>query len=77
MTDNRETSELIKLSKAQKTEGYWAELLSGNVLVWHHNTQIALLLASPDINRKVQDVVEKRREQLKEVERKTGWKPNS
>ena len=38
------------------------------VLVWHKKNQIALLYKSPDIEHKVQEVVEKRREQLKKVE---------
>jgi len=45
------------------------------VLVWHKKNQIALLYKSPDIEH-VQEVVEKRRKELKEVEEKTGWKQN-
>ncbi len=66
----------IKLTAEQEKEGYWVEPVEDRVLVWHHKSQIALLYSSPDINRKVQDVVEKRRKQLKEVEAKTGWKAN-
>jgi len=46
------------------------------VLVWHKKNQIALLYKSPDIEHEVQEVVEKRRKELKEVEEKTGWKQN-
>ena len=66
----------IKLNEEQQKEGYWVEPVEDRVLVWHHKSQIALLYVSPDINRKVQDVVERRRKQLKEVEEKTGWKAN-
>jgi hypothetical protein len=52
------------------------EQSGSDVLVWHHNNQIALLCLSSDIGRKVQEVVEERRKKLKEVEEKTGWKPN-
>ena len=69
-------SEVARLSEEQKREGYWVEQNGNNVLVWHNNNQIALLLCSPDIDRKIQEVIERRREELKEVEEKTGWKPN-
>ena len=68
-------SELIKLTKEQKDEGYKVEHSGEYVLVWHNNNQIALLHSSPDINLKVKDVVERRRKELKEVMEKTGWKP--
>lgn len=64
----------IKLTEPQQKEGYWVEENGNNVLVWHRKNQIALLLASPDIQRKVQDVIERRRKELKEIEEKTGWK---
>lgn len=67
--------EVARLTEEQKKEGYWLELSGNNVMVWHHKTQIALLYCSPDIDRKVQGVVERRRKELKEVEEKTGWKP--
>lgn len=67
----------IRLTEEQKKEGYWVEPSGSYVLVWHHKNQIALLLASPDINRKVKDVIERRQKELKEVEEKTGWKPNA
>ena len=70
------TSKVIRLTKEQKKEGYWVEDCEDRVLVWHGKNQIALLYRSPDINRKVQRVVEEKRRQLKEVEEKTGWKPN-
>lgn len=67
--------ELPKLNPDQEAEGYWLEKYANNVLVWHNKNQVALLSLSPDIERKVQDVVEKRRRELREVEEKTGWKP--
>ncbi len=66
----------IKLSAEQEKEGYQTEWNGNNVLVWHRNNQIALLLGSADINKKVQDVIEKKRRDLKDVEAKTGWKAN-
>ena len=74
MAGSQKLTDKIKLTDEQKNEGYWVEENAGNVLVWHHKNQIALLLGSADINRKVQSVVEKRRKELKEVEAKTGWK---
>jgi len=47
-----------------------------NVMIWHNKNQIALLCSSPDMQRKVQDVGERRRKELKQVEEKTGWKPS-
>jgi hypothetical protein len=66
----------VRLTQQQKEEGYWVEQSGNNVLVWHHKNQIALLRSSLDIHRKVQDVVKRRRRELKEVEEKTGWKPS-
>jgi len=68
--------EMIRLTEEQEREGYRVEVSGSNVLVWHGNTQIALLCSSPDIDRKVQEVVERRRKELKEIEEKTGWKPS-
>ena len=67
----------IRLSAEQKKEGYRVEESGEYVLVWHNKNQIALLHSSPDISRKVQDSIEKRRKELKEVEEKTGWKPGT
>ena len=64
----------IKLTEEQEKEGYWVEREGNRVLVWHGKNQIALLHSSPDINEKVQDVVERRRKELQEVYEKTGWK---
>ena len=66
----------MKLNAEQEKEGYWVEQSGDTILVWHEKNQIALLYSSADINRKVQDIVEKRRKQLKEVEERTGWKSN-
>jgi hypothetical protein len=31
---------------------------------------------SPDIDQEVRDIVERKRKELKEVQEKTGWKPD-
>ena len=67
---------VIKLTEEQKKEGYRVEVSGEYVLVWHRNNQVALLRSTPDIQQKVQDVVEKRRQELREVEAATGWKAN-
>ena len=76
MADGQRLLDMVKLTEDQQKEGFWIEQSENTVLVWHHNNQIALLLPSPDMNHKVQDVVQRRREELKEIEEKTGWKPN-
>ena len=68
-----EMSQMI-LAKEHEKEGYWVEDCEDRVLVWHKKNQIALLYRSPDIDRKVQETIERRRKELKEVEEKTGWK---
>ena len=73
---NQKILDKVRLTEEQEKEGYWAEVCQDRVVVWHKKNQIALLLHSPDINRKVQEVVERRRKELKEVEEKTGWKPD-
>lgn len=65
----------IRLTKEQREEGYWVDQSGDLVTVWHNRNQIALLLFSRNINEKVQDVVERKRRELKEVMEKTGWKP--
>jgi len=65
---------MVKLSREYEKKGYRVEEAGNYVLVWHRNNQIALLANSPDIDVKVQDTVEKRIKELKEVEEKTGWK---
>ena len=40
-TDNVSTN--VKLTKEQEKEDYRVELSGGNVQVWHHQNQIALL----------------------------------
>jgi len=67
---------MVKLTDEHEKEGYWVEQRQGNYLVWHHNSQLALLLSSPDIERRVHDVVERRREAFRAIEKKTGWKPS-
>ncbi len=75
MADNQNLSEMVTLTDEQQKEGYRVEQSGNYVLVFHDNNQIALLILSPDINQKVNDVIERRRKDLKEVEEKTGWKP--
>ncbi|OIP27727.1 MAG: hypothetical protein COT13_00435 [Chloroflexi bacterium CG08_land_8_20_14_0_20_45_12] len=69
-----EVQQEIKLTEEQEKEGYGIEREGDRVLVWHKKNQIALLYSSPDIGKKVQDVVKKRRRELQEVYEKTGWK---
>ena len=68
------TFQLPRLTDEQEEEGYQLEDCEDRVLVWHKKNHIALLYKSPDIEHNVQEVVEKRRKELKEVEEKTGWK---
>ena len=75
MVGNQDLSDMVKLTDEQQKEGYRVEQSGNYVLVFHDNNQIALLILSPDINQKVNDVIERRRKDLKEVEEKTGWKP--
>jgi len=70
----RKLSEVAKLTEEQEKEGYWVEDCQDRVLVWHKKNQIALLYKSPDIDRKVQETIERRRKEFREVEEKTGWK---
>ena len=67
---------VVKLTEEQKKEGYRVELSGEYVLVWHRNNQVALLRFTPDIQDKVHSIVEKRRQELREVEEATGWKAN-
>lgn len=66
---------LPTLTPEQTAEGYTVATAYGYVQVWHGNSQIALLLPSDDLAAKVNEVIERRRRTLKEVEEKTGWKP--
>ena len=75
MVGTEKPVETIKLSKEQIEEGYWVEQSGNLVTVWHNKNQIALLLSSANINEKVQDVIERKRKELKEVMERTGWKP--
>ena len=68
----KKATRAIKLTAEQEKEGYWVEPSGSYVMVWHNNNQIALLIDAPDINRKVQEVVERRRQELKEIAEKTG-----
>lgn len=65
----------VVIAPDQEKEGYWVQETFGNLQVWHHKNQIALLMITDDINQKVQDVIERRRKDLQEVFEKTGWKP--
>jgi len=64
----------IALTEEHEKEGYCVEDCEDRVLVWHKNNQIALLYKSPNIDQKVQEIIERRKRELKEVEEKTGWK---
>lgn len=64
----------ISLTEEQKKEGYRVEVHDNRVLVWHRQNQIALLLASPDIESRVRDLIERRRSRLKEIEARTGYR---
>lgn len=67
--------EAVLLTQQEEKLGYWTEKSGEYVLVWHDNNQIALLMDSPDIRDKVQQVVAKREKDLEEVFQKTGWRP--
>jgi hypothetical protein len=66
----------VSLTEEQEKEGYWTEVCQDRMLVWHKKSQIALLYMSPDIEQKVHETIERRRKELKEVEAKTGCKPD-
>jgi hypothetical protein len=65
MVDTQRLSNPIRLTGEQEKDGFWVEQSGNLVKVWHHNNTIALLLLSWDINRKVQDVVERKRMELR------------
>jgi hypothetical protein len=65
---------MIKLKDDYQKKGYWAEKSEDYVLVWHRKNQIALLADSSDIDRQIEEVVERRIRELREIEEKTGWK---
>ncbi len=60
----------------QVAEGYSIETGDGGILVWHGNTQIALLLNREGVEEKAREIVNRRRKELQEVAEKTGWKPS-
>ncbi len=64
------------LNPEQQALGYWVERTKESILVWHGKNNIACLLPTGNVLEKVQGVVTRRIEQLKEVEAKTGWKPD-
>ncbi len=64
----------VELTGEQKQEDYWVEILEDRVLVWHKKNQLALLLASPDIQERVQELIQRKRQEFKELEAKTGCK---
>ncbi|MCH9036840.1 MAG: hypothetical protein IH860_05940 [Chloroflexi bacterium] len=74
MTYTEDISPTQYLKEDQIKEGYWVQETFGNLQVWHHKNQIALLIITDDIETKVQDVVEQRRKELDEVYEKTGWR---
>jgi len=67
VVDNQKLSGMVNLTDEQEKERYWVEHSGNLVKVWHHNNEIALLLFSPNIHHKVQDVVERRRRELRKT----------
>jgi hypothetical protein len=65
---------LPALTPEQSAEGYTVSSVFGNVQVWHKHSQIALLLPSDDLATRVNEVIERRRRTLKEIEERTGWR---
>jgi len=70
----KKTVPVIELTEEQKREGFWIEILEDRVLVWHKKNQLALLLASPDIQERVQEFIQRKRQEFKELEAKPGYK---
>jgi len=58
----------IKLTKEQKEEGYWVEQDGNLVTVWYNRKQVALLLFSPNINEKIQAIVERNKREFEEAQ---------
>jgi len=65
LVDDQKLSGMVNLTDEQEKEGYWVEQSGNLVRVWHYKDTIALLLSSSDIHHKVQDVVERRRTELR------------
>jgi hypothetical protein len=65
LVDDQKLSGMVNLTDEQEKEGYWVEQSGNLVKVWHYKDTIALLLSSSDIHHKVQDVVERRRTELR------------
>jgi hypothetical protein len=65
LVDDQKLSGMVNLSDEQEKDGFWIEQSGNLVKVWHHNNAIALLLLSSDIYRKVHDVVERRKTELR------------
>ena len=63
--DNQKLSGMVNLTDEQEKEGYWVEHSGNLVKVWHYKDTIALLLLSSNIHHKVQDVVKRRRRELR------------
>ena len=57
MAAKKNVSNIVKLTEEEESEGYRVEQSGGNVLVWHCQNLIALLLLSPYIERRVQEVI--------------------
>ena len=67
MTEGK-TVPVIELTEEQEKEGYWVEIMEDRVLVWRKKNQLALLLASPDIHNRVQELIERKRREQKDNE---------
>ena len=69
MVSSQQLFTQIKLTHEQKMEGYWIEWSGDLVFVWQHNNQVAMLLATPNIQDKVQDVINRHRVEDKDLAR--------
>jgi hypothetical protein len=58
----------VHVMHEQGKAGYRVEFYENNVLIWHGQSQIALLLDSPDINIRVSDLIEAHRKELQAIE---------
>ncbi|GIW09879.1 MAG: hypothetical protein KatS3mg061_0936 [Dehalococcoidia bacterium] len=64
-----------RLTEEQEQEHYFLVVEDGYVQVWHGNTQIGLLLDREGVEEKARALVERRRQELREVAAATGWTP--
>lgn len=62
------------LTEEQERDHYRLVVDGAYVQIWHGNTQIGLLLNREGVQEKARALVERRRQELREVEAQTGWK---